>query len=397
VAKQGTNKAIERIKQVETFLNAGPLANLPSPLMTLHTSNPPVDADTPLGTVSIGGNATTVTATMLFSMVRDLQAKVEVLTERLKNTGVIFDRKAFSSETEFVLWFMSKNPSGEGLAGFVDIILFWAFSISDVGDASQFLIEAECSKKIGLRGKVEVAYAHSMSTRYPTAFVGNIKDQILSTTTILMFSSYEAWRGDGSRDRKKQTLMARLAACMRGHRQYCEDNISDPELRSMALRTAEAASTFWECLVAYVDDEYSLLMSFHLLAKHVLLLLSNQVVQICDDIFEFRGNAANVDITERAAAAARFAWVTLQAQNCMSAYLKDKFRHHRALNSTFVRFLTRHMADQTALGLKKEVDKLKSEVADLKGAKTPASLDSFNKLDGKVGTIIRLNNLKTRE
>ncbi len=81
----------------------------------------------------------------------------------------------------------------------------------------------------------------------------------------------------------------------------------------------------------------------------------------------------------------------------LSAYLKDKFRHHRALNSTFVRFLACHMADQTALGLKKEVDKLKSEVADLKGAKTPASLDSFNKLDGKVGTIIRLNNLKTRE
>ena len=81
----------------------------------------------------------------------------------------------------------------------------------------------------------------------------------------------------------------------------------------------------------------------------------------------------------------------------MSAYLKDKFHHHRALNSTFVRFLTRHMADQTALGLKKEVDKLKSEIADLKGAKMPASLDSFNKLDGRVGTIIRLNNLKTRE
>ncbi len=78
---------------------------------------------------------------LLFTMVCDLQAKVEVLTERSKNTGVIFDRKAFSSETEFVLWFMSKNPSGEGLAGFVDIILFWAFSISDVGDASQFLIE----------------------------------------------------------------------------------------------------------------------------------------------------------------------------------------------------------------------------------------------------------------
>ena len=76
LAKRGTNKAIERIKQVETLLNAGPLARPPSPPpMTLRTSDPPVDADTPLGTVSIGGNATTLTATMLFTMVRDLQAK----------------------------------------------------------------------------------------------------------------------------------------------------------------------------------------------------------------------------------------------------------------------------------------------------------------------------------
>ena len=76
LAKRGTNKAIERIKQVETLLNAGPLARPPSPPpMTLRTSDPPVDADTPLGTVSIGGNATTLTATMLFMMVRDLQAK----------------------------------------------------------------------------------------------------------------------------------------------------------------------------------------------------------------------------------------------------------------------------------------------------------------------------------
>jgi len=57
LAKRGTNKAIKRIKQVEKLLNAGPLARPPSPPMTLRTSNPPVDADTPLGTVSIGGKA----------------------------------------------------------------------------------------------------------------------------------------------------------------------------------------------------------------------------------------------------------------------------------------------------------------------------------------------------
>jgi hypothetical protein len=62
-------------------------------------------------------------------------------------------------------------------------------------------------------------------------------------------------------------------------------------MKAMALRTADTANTFWERLVVYINDEYSLLVSFKLLTKHILLLLSNQVVQICDDIFEFQSNA----------------------------------------------------------------------------------------------------------
>jgi hypothetical protein len=81
----------------------------------------------------------------------------------------------------------------------------------------------------------------------------------------------------------------------------------------------------------------------------------------------------------------------------MAGYLKEKFRHHQALNSTFVRFLTRHMADQLAIGLKTSVDHLKKEISKLKSGKATVSLDTFNKLDGKVSALIRLNNLKTRE
>jgi hypothetical protein len=122
---------------------------------------------------------------------------------------------------------------------------------------------------------------------------------------------------------------------MRRHQVYCDNNYTDPEMKAMALRTSDAANTFWEHLVAYIDDEYSLLASFKLLPKHILLLLSNQVVQICNNIFEFRSNASNVDISECGPAVARFAWVSLQVQHCMVGYLKEKFRHHQALNSMF--------------------------------------------------------------
>jgi hypothetical protein len=150
-----------------------------------------------------------------------------------------------------------------------------------------------------------------MSTRYPTLFVGTAKDQILSTTTIKMFDLYDAWCGKGSGNGTKQQLLDTLTIAMRKHRVYCEDNYTDPEMKAMALRTAAAANTFWEHLVAYIDDKYLLLASFKLLPKHILLLLSNQVVQICDNIFEYCSNASNVDISEDGPAAARFAWVSL--------------------------------------------------------------------------------------
>jgi hypothetical protein len=55
------------------------------------------DVDMPLGAIQLGGSNMQLTMNMLFSMVCDLQAEVDVLTKRSKNTGVIFDRYAFAS------------------------------------------------------------------------------------------------------------------------------------------------------------------------------------------------------------------------------------------------------------------------------------------------------------
>ncbi len=58
----------------------------------------------------------------------------------------------------------------------------------------------------------------------------------------------------------------------------------DGNLKSMALKTADISKSFWMSLVAYLDNKYSLLEIFKLVVKHVLLLLSNQIVPICDNI-----------------------------------------------------------------------------------------------------------------
>ncbi len=126
---------------------------------------------------------------------------------------------------------------------------------------------------------------HSMTTCYPAVFVGKDKSPILSTTTIKMLKSYEAWQKNRTGDGYKERLTDMLQIAVRNHQQYCEDFLPNGDLKSMALKTANVFNLFWMSLVAYLDDKYSLLESFKLVAKHVLLLLSKQIVQICDDIF----------------------------------------------------------------------------------------------------------------
>ena len=89
-------------------------------------------------------------------------------------------------------------------------------------------------------------------------------------------------------------------------------------------------------------------------------------MQICDDTFELRNCANNVDLQNPLATTTRYAWVTLQALGTMDSYLCKKFWRHQAINSTFIHFLTQHMADQTSVGLKTTVDNLKASVAELK-------------------------------
>ena len=197
--------------------------------------------------------------------------------------------------------------------------------------------------------------------------------------------------GDGYKER----LLDQLQHAIQGHASYCEDYLPDGPIRAAALRSAQSTQHFFQSLVAYLDDELAMLTSFSLPSKQTLLLLSNQVVHICDDLFEFRHQAKGVDVSNRVASASQFAWVTLQALACMDGYLRDKFRKHPGISSTYMRFLTRNLADQSAIGLKTKMDALATKVTKLEAAlATVASKAALEKLDGKLELIIRSNSLK---
>ena len=175
---------------------------------------------------------------MLFNLVRELQGKVDLLTERAKHTGIVFNGVAFNSESELSVWFARHNPSGAGRAAMVDFQSIWAYAESDTLEASVWLSDLEKYRKMGFKGgRYEATYTHSMGMNYPAQFIG--KEKITSTTTIKMLESNELWQGKRIGNGYKATLTKALEGAVERHRTYCNDQLPEGVVREMALKTAE--------------------------------------------------------------------------------------------------------------------------------------------------------------
>ena len=94
---------------------------------------------------------------------------------------------------------------------------------------------------------------------------------------------------------------------VQSHRTYVMDNVPPGLLRDHALKSADYSLDFFQALVGHWDDEINMLLPFGLPEKQVMLLLSNQAIQICDELFELRQHATNVDTYNKTVTAARFA------------------------------------------------------------------------------------------
>ena len=87
-----------------------------------------VDSNTVFGQAEVGGSAFDLTMNSLFTMVQRLETQHAVFMDRSKSQGVLFHELAFVLELEFVQFFLMANPTGKGVAAFVDLILVWTFA-----------------------------------------------------------------------------------------------------------------------------------------------------------------------------------------------------------------------------------------------------------------------------
>ena len=253
----------------------------------------------------------------------------------------------------------------------------------------------EKSTKLGF-GPLDTSYIHSMTYKYPPRFAGKAA-VILSTEHIKMLKSMNDWRGtsegmsmgDGIRDQ----LLVDMRSAVANHAQYCRDHLPEGTLRSMAIQTGNETSAFFTSMVGYIEAEITTLGNLSIQDSHILLLLSNQVVRMCDDIHEIRTHGSRTSLDNLPLAAARFASVTLRALGCMNTFAKARFKDHPAINSAYMRFLTCSVASQSSLGVKEAIEALTKRMTKVeKVAADAATKESVTKVDNKVVALQRAGN-----
>jgi len=368
----------------------GTTATTTNPPASAHPTSTPISLTTVVGEVEVGGSKTTLTVGDLVARIETLESQIAAKSPYTGSEGFSFGKLSFPGENEFITWFVAKNPAGKGLAAVVDIMSVWEFANSEQVSSTDWLQSYHRSHSSGFKSTLEPHYAATFSNRYPKVFVGSV-DMLLPTDRIKIFQSVAVWRGNGIGDGVKERLLSSLRLAVQRHRQYCEDNLPSGTFREHAIRSSEECLIFFNTLVNHFDDEMSMLTSIGMPEKEVMLLISNQMVQICDDLYVLRQLATNVDNSNTTVAAARYAWVTFLALDKMKEFSKN-IQQHPSINTTYTRFLTRMTAESSSSGLKTKLTKVEEIVKKLSQEK--ASVTNLNKVDNKLELIIRVNELK---
>jgi hypothetical protein len=122
--------------------------------------------DTSFRQVNVRATTVDLMLNTLLNQLQTLEAHVQLVSERSRNTGVVFHRLAFGSEADFGYWYLTNNPSGEGPSAFVDMISIWSFAASKSG-TTEWLTDLHRAQSVGFKASPDTMYAHSMTTRYP--------------------------------------------------------------------------------------------------------------------------------------------------------------------------------------------------------------------------------------
>lgn len=167
----------------------------------------------------------------------------------------------------------------------------------------------------------------------------------------------------------------------------------------IALRASSDALAFIVELFQHLDDELTKCSQLHIPDAQCLILISDQLKIVFDDIYEVRKHVVMRDDCSKADLSATCFMATMRAHTIMGAFRSAKFRYHASISAAYIRFLAKQTGENSSAGVGTKIKTLETSLKALETSMSTAIegvKKKADKCDSKLEDIIKKNTLKTK-
>jgi len=276
--------------------------------------------------------------------------------------GIKVGEVVYSSEDELRVHVMDLTNT-MACAAFVDCVSLVAHDKIDypVSDPS-YKSDIKNLVAQGISHPSDQRYLSTFSRPYPPGYTKGDDAEVGRTLTC--FKKEQLWDGTGGLDGFKAKIGQSLKRASQAARVYIKANIppSSP-LYELAMDMVTRSMDFHSTFHTHVDNEKAKLQQMGIDAAEVMLLISEQFILIFNDFYTVRQNLFDfVDGMDAVDHLTRVIWVTCKAHMAMDSYLVNGLMFHQIIASSFVRFLTRQLGQQSQA----KIESLIRQVATIK-------------------------------
>ena len=304
----------------------------------------------------------------LLTTVADLQSEVNRLAAAvLSQGGIKIGDAVYASEAELRAHVLSMKDH-TACAAFVDAVSLVAHDKIDFpsseasykGDIKQLALQ-------GIKHPANQRFLTTFSRPYPPGYTKGDDTEVGKTMTC--FKKESLWDGTSGLDGHRAKIAQSMQRAAQSARVYINSKIpAGTPLSELALTMVSRSVAFHTTFHTHVDSEKTKLQQMGIDGDEVMLLISEQFILIFNDFYKIRQQLFEyVEGMNEVDHLTRVIWVTCKTHMAMDEYLVNGLMYHQIIASSFVRFLTRQLGQQSQSKIEtliKQVASIKSDAAE---------------------------------
>ena len=336
------------------------------------------------------------------SQLDDRQAAIDA--QKVEMTALKADLQALQGDSPRAHFNQFNLHDEDSLAAFLDEHDFDPSRVAAFCDMNSLMSHAtdqfkgisELGERIKLMLQCGIADGSSHKTilsferQYPPGFVTGDDGEVKDGETFPILKTKKVWVGSDGRSGARAKYLEKVDTAAERAIAYVQRYTKTGPLQDVCLEMIRTSQRFWTAFFDYLNNDLERLVQFGISEKECLVLISEQMKIVFEQVFAKRMMMPEFSISLGDAVTSNYAaqifFFTLQAHAAMEDFMSKKFTGHGLLGNTFIRFLARQCGNTSVAGFEKRIDKLEKELGDATKKLNKRIDDSVTAVNKKVNS-----------